>query len=146
MIRKPNQFGPFDISQTGSLTGLTTYMLDYLCRTGVWPPSLGRPGRGKDRLYSFGDIVVLRTLKQLLKRGVSVARLKRSFAVLRTSGVSITATSPVTRYLVTDGVNVYLRDNGSLEELTPRRQLAFAFVIKLEQLRGNLVVELRKSA
>jgi hypothetical protein len=75
-----------------------------------------------------------------------VARLKQSFAVLRSSGTAITPTSVAKRYLVTDGVRVYLRNNGSLEELASQRQLAFAFVIKLEQLRGNLVVELKKSA
>ncbi len=146
MRQKDKKYGPFDITRTSSLTGLTAYMLDYLCRSEVWLPSqLGHPGKGRDRQYTFGDIVVLRSLTQLLRGGISVRKLRNSLRVLRDSHPEITPTSAASRYLITDGVQVYFKDNGSLEEL-PQRQLAFAFVVKLEQLRKELAAELRKSA
>jgi len=118
-------------------------MLDYLARTGVLVPShLGRPGRGRDRLYSFGDIVLLRSLAQILKGGISVRKLRQAFQTLISKHPEITPTSVPARYLVTDGVHIFLRNDGTLEEL-PRGQLAFAFVVKLEKLRNRLSSDLK---
>jgi DNA-binding transcriptional MerR regulator len=119
-------------------------MLDYLARTGVLVPSyLGHPGKGRDRLYSFGDIVLLRSLAQILKGGISVRKLRQAFQTLISKHPEITPTSIPARYLVTDGVQVFLRNDGTLEELTARRQLAFAFVVKLEKLRNRLSSDLK---
>jgi DNA-binding transcriptional MerR regulator len=143
-MKKNSKYGPFDINRTSDLCGLTCPMLDYLARSGVLVPShLGHPGRGRDRLYSFGDIVLLRSLAQILKGGISVKKLRVAFQTLVTKHPEITPTSVPARYLVTDGVHVFLRNDGSLEQLTPGRQLAFAFVVKLEKLRERLSLDLK---
>jgi DNA-binding transcriptional MerR regulator len=141
---KSSKYGPFDIRRTSHLTGLTCPMLDYLARTSVLIPShLGHPGKGRDRLYSFGDIVLLRSLAQILKGGISVRKLRQAFQALISRHPEITPTSIPARYLVTDGVQIFLRNDGTLEELTARRQLAFAFVVKLEKLRNGLSSDLK---
>jgi hypothetical protein len=119
-------------------------MLDYLARTGVLVPShLGHPGKGRDRLYTFGDVVLLRSLAQILKGGISVRKLRQAFQTLIAKHPEITPTHVPARYLVTDGIHIFLRDEGRIEELTPGRQLAFAFVVQLEKLRNRLSSDLK---
>jgi DNA-binding transcriptional MerR regulator len=146
-MRTQSKFGPFNINRTSQLCGLTCPMLDYLARTGVLVPShLGRPGRGRDRLYSFGDVVLLRSLAEILKGGISVRKLRKAFQILTAKYPEITPTSLPARYLVTDGIRIFLRNQGTLEELSPGRQLAFAFVVKLEKLRNRLSSDLKVAA
>ena len=101
---------------------------------------------GKTRNYSFRDVVVLRAINQLLKKGVSVQRIKtaiKNFSEhdkfecdrreLRFDGARF-------QYLVTDGVDVYFQRNGAeLVSLLTSGQNAFLFVLDVadahEQIR-----------
>jgi DNA-binding transcriptional MerR regulator len=138
----------FGIRRAADLSGLAPAMVDYLCRSGVLIPSGGRrPGRGRGRVYKFGDVVMLRALRQLLKSGISVAKLKNGLESLRSRHQEITiAAAP--RFLVTDGARIYFRDDGSklIEELSANGQIAFAFVIKLREVQQHVVHLLEKSS
>jgi DNA-binding transcriptional MerR regulator len=131
----------FDVRKASRLSGLTPRMLDYLYRAGILPPSIRRsPGRGRKRYYSFGDVVVLRLLAQLLRCGISVSKLRKSLRVLRSRHRAIKPDSVPEQFLVTDGSRIYFRQGkGVLEDLSPTGQLAFAFVVELRKVRDEVV-------
>jgi DNA-binding transcriptional MerR regulator len=135
----------FGIRRAALLGGLQPAMVDYLCRSNVLVPSKGpRPGRGRGRQYSFGDVVMLRALGHLLKCGISVAKLKKALATLRAKHHQITP-EKAPRYLVTDGTQIYFDDGtNAVEELSANGQLAFAFIIKLDQVRYDISRALTK--
>ena len=130
----------FEIRVASRLSGLTVAMVDYLCRSSIVVPSARpKPGRGRGRRFTFGDVVMLRVLAQLLSCGISVARLKRALDKIRKRHGEITSASLPGNYLFTDGRKLYFRDqSNAVEELTDGRQLVFAFVIKLSQVRDDV--------
>src|SRR5713226_1343969 len=76
----------FPVAEVHQLTGLKPRMLDYLYRAGVLIPTLDpSPGRGRDRFYSFNDVVIGRALSDLLRCGISVSKLKKALAKLRSN-------------------------------------------------------------
>lgn len=132
----------FDAREVARLSGLTFVMLDYLCRTGVVVPTgESRPGRGRPRLYTFGDVVIVRALRHLLDAGVSVSRLKRALAGARRHFGGITPSKLPGKYLVASPKGVYFKTNRAdvLEELNGQR--VFAFVIELERVRDDVASE-----
>ena len=135
----------FGIGRAAHLSKLGRPMVDYLCRSNVLVPSNGpRPGRGKGRQYSFGDVVMLRALSHLLKSGISVAKLKGALGTLRARHHEITP-EKAPRYLVTDGTRIYFYDGKNpVEELSANGQMAFAFIIKLDRVRDDISRVLNK--
>ena len=123
------------------LTGLRRPMLNYLCRTGIAVPTRpGRRGRGRRRLYSFGDVVLLKALARLLRAGVSVKRMKEAFGEINRRLRDIGPTPAFVGYLVTDGDRIYLRDRTNrLEDLSENGQQCFSFVIEVGLLQKELV-------
>lgn len=127
--------------QAARLGDLSTYMVHYLCRERLLEPS-GRSarGRGKRRAYTFGDVVMLRALARFLKSGISVANLKRSLRELRKRHPEITPNSLPSKFVVSDGKQVYFRNrHEALESLDGSGQFVFAFVIELRQLRDEVL-------
>lgn len=131
----------FSTSEAALHAGLTAKMVDYLCRTRtVVPSGEATPGRGRQRRYIFGDLVILRGVAHLLRAGVSVAKLNRALALLRERSGEISTSSVPARFLVTDGQNIFLRSaDQALVDLSGNGQLVFAFVIELEKLRREVV-------
>ncbi len=107
-------------------------MLDYLVREDFVTPSgsLVR-GRGKPRVFTFGDLVTLKVIARLLSSGIEIRRLAKGLRSLRDSLGGATALSDKSRYLLSDGTDIFLVEHGNLESLTSNRQLAFAFLIDL---------------
>lgn len=130
----------FSPRQAAAFSGLSMTMLDYLCRHRIIVPGAAKGrGRGIQRLFSFGDLVVLRAIARLLAAGVSVYRLKRGLTRLRATHSEITATAMPASFLVTDGRDVYLQHKTGVVELLSNGQLGFAFVIEMETLRQEAV-------
>ena len=137
--------GHYDIRLASKLSGLSSAMVDYLCRTEIFVPT-GRPkpGRGRSRLYTFGDLVVLRGLRALLASGISVARLKKALATLREMHTEITPKTVPAKYLVANGRQVFFWDEKRrLEDLTAGGQMAFAFVLEVARLRDEVLTQER---
>jgi len=84
--------------------GITYRQLDYWARTGLVEPGI-RPaaGSGSQRLYGFGDILVLKVVKRLLDTGVSLHNIRAAVSHLRERGVDDLA--QIT--LMSDGASVY---------------------------------------
>jgi len=136
----------FGIRRAAHLSDLQPAMVDYLCRSNLLVPSeRPQPGRGRGRIYTFGDVVMLRALSHLLKCGISVAKLKRALVSLRSKHGEITLRS-APKYLVTDGTKIYFQNASSavIEELSSNGQMAFAFVIKLRDVQRHVVRALGK--
>jgi len=99
---------PSDIGYRGptacAAAGITYRQLDYWARTGLVEPSI-RPaaGSGTQRLYSFGDILVLKIVKRLLDTGVSLQQIRTAVQHMRQRGIQDLA--QIT--LMSDGASVY---------------------------------------
>lgn len=112
-------------------------MLDYLCREHFIEPSGSTErGRGKSRQFTFGDLITLKVIARLLSSGVEVRRLAKGLRTLRDRLGSPVATA--VRYVVSDGVEVFLQESGSLESLTDDGQFAFAFLVDLKACEREL--------
>src|SRR5580692_4297405 len=73
--------------QVCKIVGITYRQLDYWARTGLLRPSLAdAQGSGSQRRYSYGDVVELKVIKQLLDAGVNLQQARRAIACLRESG------------------------------------------------------------
>ena len=84
--------------------GITYRQLDYWARTGLVEPSVrGAHGSGRQRLYGFRDILVLKVVKRLLDTGVSLQQIRVAISTLRERGVEDLA--QIT--LMSDGASVY---------------------------------------
>jgi len=123
----------FSARRAAKLVGMTLAMVNYLCRNElVIPSGATERGRGRPRLYSYADVLLLRVMAQLLKQGVSISGLKTSLAAYRDRGEQLALAT--CRYFVTDGYNVLLQDVDRLEDLTSGQQV-FAFVLDLQPVR-----------
>lgn len=131
----------FTANQAARLAGLTKCMLDYLCRHELVTPSGNEArGRGRARHYTFADIILLRVVAKLLGQGISVLRFRESFLSAKRRRANVREIL-ARKYLVTDGVRVYLQNDGVLERIDSG-QTSFAFVLDLEPVRRDIKLEL----
>lgn len=87
-----------------SAAGITYRQLDYWARTGLVEPGIrNATGSGTQRLYGFGDILVLKIVKRLLDAGVSLQNIRTAVEHLRGRGV--TELERIT--LMSDGASIY---------------------------------------
>ncbi|WP_077145897.1 MerR family transcriptional regulator [Sphingopyxis sp. KK2] len=131
-------FPAVTIAKAAELSGLKQHMITYLGRIDVMKPS-GASGRGRTRRYTFNDVLFLRVIAELLRRGIEVKRLG---AALRRAKEEADAWEDIRsapgHFLVTDGTDVYLRRKGRLESKNVDGQFAFAFVLDLAYAHGPL--------
>jgi DNA-binding transcriptional MerR regulator len=127
----PNNKNPsIPILQAAKLAGLSVHMVTYLGRHDILSPTIR--GRGRTRLYTFSDVLFLKVIADLLASGIEVKRLKQSLQRARIECENwIDIRKAPKRYLVTDGTELFIRDQGRLESKTRSGQLAFAFVLNL---------------
>jgi DNA-binding transcriptional MerR regulator len=127
----------YSAAQVAKVTGLSMYMVDYLCRNElVAPTGNASRGRGRQRQYTFSDVVLLRVVAKLLTQGISVLGFRKSFLSAKRRQANMREIL-ARKYLVTDGVRVYLQNEGVLERIDTG-QLSFAFVIDLDPIRSEL--------
>lgn len=74
----------FTAGEASKLTGIPYDRLDYWARSGFLKPGItGAKGKGSRRLYSFRDLVALRTAKELREMGVPLQTLRKVMGYLR---------------------------------------------------------------
>jgi DNA-binding transcriptional MerR regulator len=133
----------YDTKDVSRISGLSTAMINYLCRYGIVEPSGSKDrGRGTARKYLYADILLLRVIAKLLAQGISVMRLRKSLAALQKRGMH-TSELVSRRYVLTDGYNLYFQDKATLEQLDSG-QLTFAFVLQLTALRAEVDTSLAR--
>lgn len=117
-------------------------MLNYLERAHVLqvptPVDGMRPHKGLRRGYLFGDIVMMRALCDLTRRGVSVIRLRTALQALRPEHARITEDGTPRRYLVASGEEATFSApdtlSRDLDQLGPA-----AIVLDIERLRQQVL-------
>ena len=119
-------------------TGITYRQLDYWARTGLVVPSIRTAeGSGTQRLYSFGDLLLLRVVKRLLDAGITLQQIRLAIADLRGRGVRDIASLT----LVSDGVSVYeCSEDNEVIDLLRGGQGVFAIALGgvWRDVEGNL--------
>lgn len=130
-----------DAQRACALSGVSRPMLDYLSREEMLLPSGSSDRkRGKRRLYTFGDVVVLRVIGRLLASGIEVRRLRRGLKKLQQRTAASTPGELSFRYLVTNGAEIFLKGpDGKFETLTGGGQLAFAFLIDMRHSEAEVL-------
>lgn len=86
------------------IVGISYRQLDYWARTGLVEPSVrAAAGSGSQRLYGFGDLLLLRLVKRLLDAGISLQNIRTVVDGLRDRRVE----DLVAVTLMSDGASVY---------------------------------------
>lgn len=132
----------FTTPQASAVTGISQKVLEAWKRSGFIGPSvLGTAGgHGQGHRYSYEDLIALRVARGLREAGISLQALRKVMARLRAEGLDQPFAK---RWLVTDGVDVYLRDEqGVLSLLKAPGQRALLYVLDfkaaVEELRQNV--------
>lgn len=144
-----NAFRPDELSE---ITGIQPAMINFLIRQGYLQPSYRedydlptrskRQPRGNTRYFSYRDLLIAKTIQRLVDAGVQLVRVKEALKELREDKHWLATTRGVTverviSWLVTDGKDIYLRDDtGFLEVLRKGHQRAFSFVIEMKSIRS----------
>src|SRR5258708_4170419 len=113
-----DRFSPDEVQR---ILGLTGKQLDYWDRLRLVSP---RKEQG-NRFYDFGDLIGLRTVKQLVEKGVPANRLRRALAALREKLAQVHAPLSELRVL-SDGKDIVVERGGArLEPLSGQFVLNF---------------------
>jgi tetratricopeptide (TPR) repeat protein len=117
-MRATDRFSPEEVQR---VLGLTGKQLDYWERLRLISPQREKGNRS----YDFGDLIGLRTVKQLAEKGVPANRLRRALAALREKLSQVHSPLAELRIL-SDGKEVVVeRDGARLEPLSGQFVLNF---------------------
>jgi len=136
----------FALKEAARHSELSPQMVMYFCQRGVVGPSKSRRrGRGSRLLFSFADIVMLRTLKRLCDAGVSPKRMASQILELKKRLEIYGPNKPIGSFLVTDGKRIFLQDkNRKLE--APDGQFVFSFVVDVDWIADEVRSSIKKVA
>jgi DNA-binding transcriptional MerR regulator len=112
-------------------------MVNYLCRHGLLTASLPDDDRGygKRRRFSFTDVLLARAIREFLIAGVSVLSMRRTLEQLRRQlHVDSAAALRDKRIVIRGGVPYLSRTDEPPIDLLARGQMAFGFVLDIEDL------------
>jgi DNA-binding transcriptional MerR regulator len=126
----------FYSGDVAALSGLTKHMVDYLCRHGLLTVSHSNErGYGKRRQFSFTDVLLARSIRQLLDAGVSVLSLRTALLALREQlHTESTAVLRDKRIVICEGVPYLSEPNKPPRDLLKNGQMVFSFVLEIERL------------
>ena len=98
----------FNTKTVSRIIGVTARQLGYWDKTGLVKPSIAQAeGQGTRRLYSFLDLVQIRTAKALRDQGVSLQKIRECVAFLRKQKKEIE--HPLAELkLLTDGQSIFV--------------------------------------
>jgi DNA-binding transcriptional MerR regulator len=136
----------YRIPEVQKIVGISYRQLDYWARTGLVRPSIrDAGGSGTQRLYSFEDLVVLRTIKKLLDAGVSLQRIRKAIGFLRDQ----LDREPQGVTIMSDGSGIYACESPTeVMDLLQRGQGVFGIALDKvwTDVEGNLKRTARAAA
>jgi len=98
----------FNTKTVSRIIGVTARQLGYWDKTGMVKPSIAQAeGKGTRRLYSFLDIVQIRTAKAFRDQGMSLQKIRKCVAFLRKHAPEIEHPSAELK-LLTDGQTIFV--------------------------------------
>jgi DNA-binding transcriptional MerR regulator/predicted RNase H-like HicB family nuclease len=103
----------FTTSQASRITGASARMLAHWDRIGLIHPTARRAsGKGSKRLYSFSDLIVIRTIHQLRQANCPLSRIHSAVKALRSRRPETCSSEALAELtLVTNGKSVLLLDS-----------------------------------
>ncbi len=127
----------FNSKMVSRIVGVSLRQIQYWDERGFIRPSVRlAEGRGSKRLYSFSDLIQLKVVKDLTKRGLSLRKVRRCLTHLKHSFPQTAEPLRSLRYL-TDGDKLFVLTSDREKILNVMdRQFIFSLGI------GNLVREL----
>lgn len=131
------------------LTGFTKYMLDYLARENIFRPSDAEYGvRGRQRLYSYADVVLLRALHRICGAKGKIRHLKVALAALRDEVGPLAPGQQIDRLVFVDGDELSLWTGKDSGRHLRTGQMTFGFVMDLRAVSEELskVVKLNQKS
>jgi DNA-binding transcriptional MerR regulator len=121
------------------LVGITYRQLDYWARTELVTPSVrDADGSGSQREYSFGDLVHLKLIKQLLETGISLQKVRKAIDYVRND---MKVPLETVLALASDGTTVYAATSANeVIDLLNAGQGVFAIAVGkvYEELQGSI--------
>jgi uncharacterized protein (DUF433 family) len=142
MVLMPTELTAFSAEQVSALTGLSKGRLRYWDQVDILSPEMVVDGR---RVYSFRDLVGLRTLARLREgigdRRFSLQELRKVDRTLRRE--SETPWASLALYVFRR--KIYFRDKAGLIVATdPEDQTAFELVIQLKDVKNEMEARVRE--
>ena len=135
MSSTANVKSSFALHEVIVLTGFSKYMLDYLAREEIFKPTdTAVSGRGRRRRYSYADIVLLRALHAICAGKGKIRHLKESLLSFRKLIGPIVPGQRLDRFLVVQGDELCMRDEGSGATGLFTSQMMLSFVVDLDEV------------
>jgi len=129
----------YTAGQAARYSGVPYKTLDFWARTEFIVPSvLESTGKGTARIYSFRDLIALRTALKLRQAGISLQALRMVVARLEElDGLE----SPLAEtYLASDGFDVFIKHGDEIRSVLRRPgQVAFTWVLDLSGIVQEVV-------
>jgi len=141
----------FRSKQVIRLFNISLRQLNYWVKTGLVAPSiLNAEGRGSTRVFSYRDLIQIRTVKALIDGGMSIQMIRKSATYIKENlGINL----PLTARLLTDGKSIFKVVNSDDELIlavdTLRHQGQGVFFVPIGKLVHEVekkVEEMRKAA
>ncbi len=121
--------------QVCNIVGITYRQLDYWARTDLLRPSISDArGSGTQRVYSYGDLLQLKVIKQLLDAGVSLRSTRKAIDCLRASGEPVSSAS----LLIADDQTVLAHSGQELFDLLRGGQGVLSIVLGLDKVKSEV--------
>jgi DNA-binding transcriptional MerR regulator len=155
----PTVKNAFSVAQLASITGLSTDMVHYLTSNGYLLPAYReehgkirggkRRARGSVKFYSYRDLLIARSIYKLSEAGVQLTKIKAALRNLSqdehwVDAIKCGSQDRIIHWLVTDGVNVYLRDDvGYISLMKKGGQRSFAFVLEMRKVQADVRRQIR---
>ena len=128
--------------QVCTIVGITYRQLDYWTRTGLVRPSVAEAnGSGTQRRYSFGDLVELKVIKQMLDAGIELRSARKAIESLRAYDKDLASAR-----IVIDGSSVMLAESDDQVIDLMRRGQGVLSVVAIEPLEATVTAAVRSAS
>jgi DNA-binding transcriptional MerR regulator len=133
----------FTSKAASRIAGVSLRQIQYWDERGFVRPSIRLPeGRGTRRLYSFGDLVQLKVMRELARHGLAPRKLRRCLDRLRPHLERADSSGASLRY-VTDGEKLFLL-TGDRSKVLEALEGDFVFSLKVGPLVREIGLEARR--
>lgn len=127
------------------IVGVSLRQIQYWDERGFIRPSVKLAhGRGSKRLYSFGDLLCLKVMKDLTGRGLSLRKIRRCLRPLRRFTARSGGALESAKYL-TDGEKLFVITSDR-QEILDAMEREFVFSLGIGNLVRRLNSDLARSA
>ena len=135
----------YNTKAASRLAGISLRQLQYWDERGFFRPSIkSARGRGSKRLYSFHDLVCLKVMKDLARRGLNLQKIIRCLQPLRQYTVDGNESLESAKYL-SDGEKFFVITSDR-DKILAAIEHEFVFSLGIGALVRELDTDLKRSA